>query len=153
MLSPKNRRARAALDRQLAAYRSAYGQATPPRGWLRAIRDAIGMNGQQFANRLGVTWQSMSDLEASEAAGTITLNSLKKAAAALNGRLVYAILPDAASLDEMVNQRAAQIARRDLSRVGQTMRLEDQETATDTLDERLDDQIAEHVRDGDLWSA
>ncbi|MBI4923889.1 MAG: mobile mystery protein A [Devosia nanyangense] len=153
MLSQKNKRARRALDAHIEAYRPAAGRPIPSRGWLRAIRDAIGMSGQQYADRLGVAWQSMADLEASEAGGTITLNSLRKAAAALNCRLVYAIVPDATSLEDMVNERAREIALSDLSRVVQTMRLEDQESAPDTLEARLNDQIAEHVRDGDLWSA
>jgi len=153
VLSQKNKRARRALDTQIQTYRSATRQPVPTRGWLRAIRDAIGMSGQQYADRLGVAWQSMADLEASEASGTITLNSLRRAAAALNCRLVYAIVPDASSLEEVVNARAREIALRDLSRVDQTMRLEGQESPADTVETRLDDYIAEHVRDGDLWSA
>jgi predicted DNA-binding mobile mystery protein A len=152
VLSQKNKRARRALDKQIDIYRPAVGQPRPNRGWLRAIREAIGMSGQQYADRLGVAWQSMADLEASEASGTITLNTLRKAAAALNGRLVYAIVPDAASLEDMVNQRAREIALRDIARIAQTMRLEDQESAPDTLGARLDDYLAEHVRDSDLWS-
>ena len=79
MPSTKLKRAQRALDKQLSSSRPA-----PPKvGWIRAVRDALGMTGQQLASRLGVTWQSMADLEKSEAAGTITLNSLTKAAAAM----------------------------------------------------------------------
>jgi predicted DNA-binding mobile mystery protein A len=151
MLSTKLDRARRTLDKHIAAYRSALSEPSPPKGWLRAIRTAIGMTGQQYADRLKIAWQSMADLEKSEAAGTISINSLKKAAEALNCRLVYAVVP-ASTLEEMVETRSRELARSALSRVDQTMLLEAQATPADDFEERLVDYIDSHLRDGDLWS-
>jgi predicted DNA-binding mobile mystery protein A len=66
------------------------------------------------------------DLESSEAKGTISLNSLKKAAAAMNCDLVYALVPRT-SLDSTIRERATEKAKAILGRVGHTMKLEAQE--------------------------
>jgi predicted DNA-binding mobile mystery protein A len=151
MLSTRKRQARRALDKRLELYESMRAEPASPKGWLRAIREAIGMSGQQYASRLQVAWQSMDDLEKSEAAGTITLNSLRKAAEALGCRLVYAIVPATGSLEEMVERRARDIARAALERVNQTMLLEGQALPSEELEEQIADYIDNHVRDGDLW--
>ncbi len=153
MLSSKLKRARRSLDGRLAVLRPAASIPIPRGGWLRAVREALGMNGQQYADRLHIAWQSMSDLERSEAAGTITLNSLRKAAAALHCRLVYAIVPEDGTLADTVDRRAREVALRDIARVDQTMKLEDQAVTSSNRDTDIEDYIAEHVRDGDLWSA
>ena len=149
MLSTKLRRAQRALDKQLRS-----PTPTAPRGgWIEAVRAAIGMTGQQLANRLGVTWQSMADLQASEDAGTITLNSLRKAAAAMDCKLVYAFVPNTGSFEALVDQRAKHAAAAALARSGQTMLLEDQSASADEAEHRISDYIRDHVRDRDLWTA
>ena len=148
MLTSKLRRAQRALDKQLSSQRPS----VPKAGWLSAIREAIGMSGQQYADRLGVAWQSMDDFEKSEKAGTITVNSLRKAAAALDCQLVYAVVPNAASFEELVNQRARQIALAALARTGQTMLLEDQAQASGEAAQMIEEYIDDHIRDGDLWA-
>ena len=119
---------------------------------MKAIREAIGMSGQQFANRLAVAWQSMDGLEKSEANGTVTLNTLRKAAEALDCRLVYALVPNAPSLEALVNNRARQIALAALSNVTQTMLLEGQASSEADLEQRIKEYINDHVRDSDLWA-
>lgn len=150
-LNPTKRNARRRLDEQLGLLRPAKRFAVPAKGWVHTIRSAIGMSGVQFARRLKVVWQSMDDMERSEAAGTITLNSLRKAADALDCDLVYALVPRT-SLEQAVNDRARQVAERDLARVGQTMALEDQASAPEEREELLKDYIREHVREKDLWN-
>ena len=151
MLSVKRRQARRALDKHLDAYRSLLGTSPPTKGWLRSIRDAIGMTAQQYASRRGVASQSMEDLEKSEAAGTITINSLRRAAEALDCQLVYAILPATGGLEQMVASRAREIALSALKRINQTMLLEDQALPPESLEAQIADYIESHVRDGDLW--
>ncbi len=110
------------------------------------------MTGQQLADRLGVAWQSMDDLEKSEAAGTITLNSLRRGAAAMECELVYFIVPKDGSVETLVERRARAVGSRDLARTGQTMLLEGQASPADERERLLDDYIQDHVRDRDLWS-
>jgi predicted DNA-binding mobile mystery protein A len=152
MLSIKKRQARRALDKHLGGYRPLLTTPMPAKGWLRAIREAIGMTGQQYASRLRVAWQSMDDLEKSEAAGTITINSLRRAAEALDCRLVYAVIPSADSLEQLVARRAREIALSALKRVNQTMLLEDQASSPESLEAQVADYIESQVRDADLWS-
>ena len=123
----------------------------PPKGWIRAIRDALGMSGVQLAKRLKVSPQTVEAMEKSEAAGTIQLNTLKRAAEALDCTLVYALVPRT-SLEDNVRNRARQIATTALARVSHTMKLEDQDTGSGELEARIDDYIR-HIKDRDLWNS
>lgn len=151
MLTANNRTARRRLDEKLAALRPLANVATPPKGWLRAIRNSLGMSAIQFAHRLGVAAsQSIEDIERSEAAGTVRLDTLRRAAKALDCTLVYAIVPKR-SLQSMVERQARNKALAALSRVDQTMLLEDQRVSQADLEELIADYIAQHITDRDLW--
>jgi len=103
--------ARRQLDKQLEPMRrSGRLMARPPAGWVRAIRNAIGMTAAQLGNRLGVSQQRALVIEKSELVGSVTLASLARAAEALDCRLVYAIVPRV-SLEKLVEDRAARLAR------------------------------------------
>lgn len=108
------------------------------------------MTGVQLAARLGVRPQSVDALEKSEASGSIRLDTLRRAAEAMDCTLVYALVP-ASSLEEAVNERARKIAVKALSRVAHTMKLEAQETGDTRMEERLEAYIRDVVRDRDLW--
>lgn len=112
------------LDEKLSAVRRA---ATPvPRGgWVKAVRNALGMSSGQLAARLGVRQSTVSRLEKSECEGTASLNSLRKAADVMNCDVYYALVPRA-SLEQTVRERAESIAAEDVRRVSRTMALEDQ---------------------------
>ena len=114
----------------------------PSKGWLRAIRDALGMTSAQHARRLGVSQPRIIELEKSEASGTVTLNTLQRAAEALGCRLVYALVPDK-SLEDTVLERANQLAQQKLTVVQQTMRLEDQSVKSKKANDDLRRQFVE----------
>jgi predicted DNA-binding mobile mystery protein A len=116
------------LDKRFAALRSLAKGARPPKGWLRAIRDALGMTTAQFARRLGVSQPRIIELEKSELTGGVTLHTLQRAAEALGCRLVYALVPER-PLAETVRDRANLVAERQLAPVEHTMRLENQAVA------------------------
>ena len=97
---------------------------------MASLRSALGMSQAAFAQGMGVTQQTISQLEKREAQGTVTLEALQQAAAALGGQLVYAVVPGK-SLDELLEQRAMHIARQRTSSVRHSMRLENQEPDTD----------------------
>jgi predicted DNA-binding mobile mystery protein A len=113
------------LDRRIKALRPLAASSNPPRGWLRAIRDALGMTTAQFARRLGVSQPRIIELEKSEVSGSVTLHTLRRAAEALDCRLVYILVPEQ-PLAEIVSNRAKQIANRHLASVEHTMSLEGQ---------------------------
>jgi len=114
------------LDEQLRPLRAFANTSRPRSGWIRAVRLALGMTQPQLAARLGLTRQSLNDLEKAEAGGRITLESLERVAKALGCRLSYAIVPAAGSLAATRAQRAEEIADRRLSAVSHSMKLEGQ---------------------------
>lgn len=144
-------RARQRLDERLTVLKPESRFAPPPKGWMRAIRDAIGMSGAQFAARLGIKPPSVIDLEKSEATGSIQLKTLQRAAAALDCQLVYAFVPRT-SLQESVDARARRIAIKALKRVAHTMALEDQAVKDADMEARIAAYIRDHVKDRDLWA-
>jgi predicted DNA-binding mobile mystery protein A len=151
MLSRKNQLARRHLDKRFAALGDAKKFSTPTKGWIRAIREALGMTKTQLGARLGVRPQSVSDLERSEALGTIQLNTLRKVAEALNCTVVYTLAPKT-PLSEDVTRRARFLAEQELARIGHTMRLEAQGVQDEDFEDRVERYIKESLRDRDLWS-
>jgi predicted DNA-binding mobile mystery protein A len=113
------------LDKRFSTLRALKWNPRPPKGWLRAIRDALGMTSTQFARRLNVSQPRIVVLEKAEVNGTITLQSLQRAAGALGCRFVYALIPDE-PLAKTIRARAERMADRQVSAVEQSMRLEDQ---------------------------
>lgn len=99
----------------------------PAEGWVRAIREALGMTRSQLGQRVGVSQDTINTLERNEAKGAISMASLERLARGLGGRLVYAIVPpDGKTFEQLVNERAEEIASERLARVSHTMTLEDQ---------------------------
>jgi predicted DNA-binding mobile mystery protein A len=101
-------------------------QARPRLGWVRAVRDALGMSTRQLASRMGLTQPTVVQLEQSEANGTIQLATLRRAADALDCELVYAIVPRSGSLEQTVLAHARRRAGAVVRAVDRSMELEDQ---------------------------
>lgn len=140
------------LDKRFSALRPLVNSPRPPKGWLRAIRDALGMTTAQFARRLGVSQPRIVELEQSEVSGGVTLKTLQRAAEALGCRLVYALVPDQ-PLEDTVRARAELIAARQSSAVEHTMRLEDQAVTTKKAGKELRQRRIEELmlRPARLW--
>ena len=151
MKDETRKRARTRLDERLEVLRPADRFMVPPKGWVRALRDALGMTGAQLGARMGIRPQTVETIEKSEAAGTIQLNTLRRAAEALDCTLVYALVPNT-SLEVMVNARARKIAMRELQRVAHTMRLEAQGTDDAYLEARIQAYIRDMLSERDLWN-
>lgn len=100
---------------------------TPPprKGWIRAIRDALGMSGRQLGRRMGVSKMWVADMERLEASGTTSLKTLRRAAEAMDCMLVYAIVPKTTLKDTLLKQAGR--------KVRQDMALEDQALANDEV--------------------
>ena len=150
MTTKIRKNARKALDKRFADMRPIERYSVPPKGWIRAIRDALGMTSAQLAKRLDMSTQGVSKVESSEANDTIRLNTLRKVAEALDCTLVYALVPNT-SLEEKVHGQARKIALRELKRVSHTMALEDQGETNRELENRIEDYVRENLRDKDLW--
>jgi predicted DNA-binding mobile mystery protein A len=129
--------ARKKLDNRLNLMQNSDMLARPPRGWIKAIREALGMTTAQLAKRLGVSQPRVLGIEKAEAAGTIKLETLERAAHALDCRLVYALVPRN-SLESLVEDRARTLARTRLRATSHSMALEDQRVDKADEQEHLD---------------
>lgn len=121
------------LDTTLNRWRSADLPPRPPSGWIKAIRESLGMAAAHLATRLGVTTSTVTRLETSEADDTISLGTLRRAAQALGCELHYALVPKQ-SLAETLETRAMTLARQRMAAVSHTMALEAQSTSHEALE-------------------
>ena len=127
--------ARKNLDRRLSGV-AHDAMALPPHGWVKAIREALGMSAQKLADRMGVSRPRVAMIEKAEKTGATSLKTLRETAEAMDCVLVYAIVPRT-SLDQIIRDQAAKKADSELERLHHTMRLENQAMATrDLSDER-----------------
>lgn len=144
----------AQFDRQLVPLRKAANQlahARPGSGWVSALRHALGMSGAALARRMGMTRGAVYKLEANEVDESISVASLRRAAQALDADFVYAIIPRA-PLRKMINEKAREAARDQLTKVAGTMGLEAQ-TLTKQQIEDLAEIIAAKIEKNpsSLW--
>jgi predicted DNA-binding mobile mystery protein A len=142
-------RSRKLLDDHFEEWQQLRALQRPPRGWVRAVREALGMSAAALAARLGTTAGAAIRLEQSEAADRIRLNTLRRAAEALGCDLVYLLVPRR-PLSTVVRERAHELAHSQVVAVEQTMRLEDQATGqANEMEHLLTERLLER---GGLWS-
>ena len=132
------------LDRALEPYRAAREVPRPSKGWLRSIRQALGISSGELARRLGTSRQFPLQLEKGEAEDRITLKSLRAAANALDCDLVYALVPRAGSMQELIENRARAEAEDRVLGIEHSMALEDQ--AVGKIDEAVETETRRLVR-------
>jgi predicted DNA-binding mobile mystery protein A len=116
----------AQLSRALQPFVAAKESPRPPRGWIRAIREAAGITARELARRLGKVPSLVASIEKSEAEYRISLGSLRAAAEAMGCDLVYAFVPKTGSIQELAELRARAHASQNVRAVEHTMALEDQ---------------------------
>ena len=124
------------LDQRLARLQKAGELARPPSGWLCATRDSLGMMAAQLAARLQVSQPRIVEMEKAEQRGAIMLDTLKRAARALDCTLVNALVSNGGSLYELVRKQARKVAAETLSRVDHSMKLEGQGVSAKTTERR-----------------
>ena len=117
--------ARKQLDKRLNILQNVDTLVRPPRGWIKAIREAFGMTTAQLAKRLNVSQPRVLGIEKAEASGSIKLESLERAARALDCRLVYALVPRK-PLESLAEDRARELAKKRLRATSHSMALENQ---------------------------
>ena len=124
----------------------------PRNGWLAAVRESLRMNKTQMAKRLGITSQSLAELEAAELKGSITLNRLQRAAAALDCELAYTLVPKK-PLESMVSEQALRRAKQKLARINRSQALEAATIDEEALSAAIHDLAREFEleRPADLW--
>lgn len=150
-LGPQQELQRRQLDRMFETIPRDLLLHRPSRGWIRELREAMGMSAGELARRLGVSRATVSQMERDEKTGAITLKRLERAAEAVECSLGYVLIPKR-PLGDIVRTRANEVASRLISQVDQTMALEAQDTSADERARAIDDLAADLVRRGRrLW--
>ena len=119
-----------ALDKKTFDLKSAKNIVPQPSGWIKTVREAIGMTVSQLAARLGVTQPRITKMESNE--DNLKLSTMKKAAEAMNCEFVYYFKPRT-TFQNIVDEQAQKKAAEVLKTVNVNMSLENQEIAEDEV--------------------
>ncbi|WP_186754203.1 mobile mystery protein A [Echinicola salinicaeni] len=141
------------LDQKLQPFSESRKVLVPERGWINTIRTTLNMTLAQLGTKLNITRQGVKRIEESEANGTITLNSLKDVANAMDLKLVYALVPTNGTINDLIQMKAEKLAQKIVLRTNQNMKLEDQGIADEKIAEiikELADEIKREMRKS-LW--
>lgn len=144
----ESKRARRALDARLGDIQPS-ALAVPNAGFIRAIRDALQMSAAELGERLGVSQPAVIALETNEKKGSIRLDSLRRAAGAMDCELVYAFIPKK-GLERTLRNRAKEVASAELKGVAHSMALEGQASPVD--ESLLEEAVTRLAASRGLWS-
>jgi len=141
------------LDQKLQPFSESRKVLVPERGWINTIRTALNMTMAQLGTKLNITRQGVKRIEESEANGTITLNSLKDVAMALDLNMVYALVPKNGTIEDLIQKKADKLAQKIVLRTNQNMKLEDQGIGDDKIAETIKELANEIKREmrKSLW--
>ncbi|MEQ1858210.1 MAG: mobile mystery protein A [Longimicrobiales bacterium] len=141
------------LDEALRGAQALRSRPAPEQGWIRTVREALGMSLRQLAHRANLSKTAVASIERNEATGAVQLDSLARLADAMDCELVYAVVPRG-SLREVIEQQASLAAERMVSRVASSMELEAQGTPRAERD-RLIEELARRMtqRPSEIWDA
>ncbi|MEP6260088.1 MAG: mobile mystery protein A [Gillisia sp.] len=114
------------LDQKLGQYKDAAMIQIPQKGWIHTIRTTLNMTREQLATKLELTKGAIQKIEEREATGQITINKLKEVGKALDMQFIYGFVPKDKTIDNLVNIKAQELARKIVLRTNQNMKLEDQ---------------------------
>jgi predicted DNA-binding mobile mystery protein A len=116
------------LDRSLASFAGARSISRPKLGWLRAVRESLGITKVEVAHKMRQALQTVAWFEKSEENDRITLRDLRSYAEALDCQLAYAVVRQAGSWKQRAENRAREKAEAHALAVERTMAPEDQAT-------------------------
>lgn len=119
----------------------------PSEGWVYSIRTALKMSLRQLGNKVGITAQSIKEIEQREKAKTISLKTLQEVASALDMNFVYGFIPKEKNIEEIIEKRAYKIAEKIVLRTSKTMQLEAQENAKARIQKAIKSRAEEIKRE------
>ena len=125
----------------------------PKKGWIRTIRESLGISSSLLAQRLGCSRANVITIEQREIKGTISLETLDKVAHAMNCRLVYCLVP-IKPLTQQLEEQARLLAKKRIVLINHSMKLEQQGLTPKQLQEQEDDLVEELLQGNPkhLWN-
>ncbi len=149
----ERQQARADLDSQFAKIGEIERFSRPPTGWIRAIRQAIGMSQAELGNRLDITQGAVGQLEGREADGSATLSTMARVADQLDCDFVYAVVPRGdRTLEQVVGDKARSVAYADVMPLIEAQKLDDPAVAAQRLADGIATRSAQLMSKRGLWS-
>lgn len=141
------------LDKKLKPFAGTESVIIPDRGWVNSIRVTLNMTLEQLGNKLNITRQGAKKIEESEALRTISLKSLKEVGEILNMQFVYGFVPKNGSIENLVNYKAEELAKKIVLRTSQNMKLENQGNTEEQIKRAISDLANELKREMNksLW--
>ena len=133
------------MEKKMGPFKAVAQMDPPTGGWIRALRLSLNMSLRQYAKRMGLAAPNIKAIEQREALGTVSLNTLKSAAHALNLKFVYGFVPIEGSLDAMIEKKATEVSRAIVMRTDTTMRLEDQQVKKERLEKAVTE-LADEIK-------
>jgi predicted DNA-binding mobile mystery protein A len=144
MRGKQKKLAREQLNETMKKFESLKTMSAPRKGWIRAIRDTLGMTGEQLAKRLNVNQQRVARIEQDEVLGKVTLNTMQNTAEAMDCIFVYGVIARD-DLERIVRRQAEVVAKKRMARSNQMMRLEKQELSEKEKSKAMQNLIDEIV--------
>ena len=141
--------AKAQVERRLKTLRGAFKDAKVRSGWIRYMRQAMGMTLKNLAKAAGISIPTVAQAERKEKEGKVNIETLKKMASAMDCEFVYALVPKK-SVQKIRKERALAKAKSILLRADVHMTLEDQ-VVKQKLSERVDRLAEKLLKKGDIW--
>lgn len=114
-------------DRKILLLKKAESLVMPSPGWIFTIRTALGMSMRQLGKKMGITAQSVKEIEEREKTKRVSLKVLNQFAEALEMKLIYGFIPKNGKLEDLIEKRALEMAKEIVERTSINMKLEDQE--------------------------
>jgi predicted DNA-binding mobile mystery protein A len=141
------------LDRKIKPFQGTENVIVPDKGWINSIRITLNITLEQFGRKLNMTRQGAKKVEESEAAGTVSLNTMKKIGQVLNMRFVYGFVPISGSIENLIEAKAEELAKKIILRTHHTMILENQGNSDVQINKAIKDLTSELKRELDksLW--
>ncbi len=135
------------LDRKIKTFQGTENTIIPERGWINNIRLALNMTLEQLGNKLNITRQGAKRIEESEAAGSISIKSMKEIGEHLDMKFVYGYVPYDGSIENLINRKAEELAKKIVLRTNQNMKLENQGNSEETITRAIKDLTIELKRE------
>lgn len=148
-MKPLDKLALTQIERRLRKLRIAFSDSKVRPGWIRHMRHALGITLQKLAERTQVSKASIAQAERNESKGKITVETLKKIAAAMECEFVYAFVPKE-NIKSILKKKALAKSRQIIFEADTHMTLEDQRVEQD-INARIEQLAITLIERGDVW--
>jgi len=138
------------MSQRLKALRENDVVSRPQLGWIRFIREALGMSSKALAKRLEISAPSMSITEKDELNESITIKRLRNVADSLNCDLVYYFLPRQ-EIKDMIRERAEHLAKEKIMQMQMNMEYEDQAVREEFIRDLVEKEVRRLMNSKKLW--